>query len=395
MKRLNYLTIILSGDQSEKPGLLTKETPEPIVTFGGAYRLIDFTLSNCLHSHTGVIGVLTQNCHPDFAEYIHSCASYAPTDKKAEIVVLPPKTINDRYEYYRGSADAIEKNMDFIEQHNPDALLVLSGDQIYKMDYAKLLAEHKKHAPAVTIAALQVPWTEAPRFGIMETETGGRITDYEEKPFQPKSNLASMGIYVFNWKKLKQYIQQNNKNHGSGKDLGKDIIPLMLMMGETLTAYLFDGYWKDISNIYNLWEAQMELLSASPRFRLQDESWNTIHKDKTTMKHYDSRLSENAQIINSYLAEDCKVRGTVRQSVVSAGVEIMDVAKVVNSVIMPGAKIGRGAFVHRAIIGANAFVKDSMIVDGANPNGVGSSYSHGVALYTSPLSDKQMQQAIS
>ncbi|MCL2165761.1 MAG: sugar phosphate nucleotidyltransferase [Clostridiales bacterium] len=229
----------------------------------------------------------------------------------------------------------------------------------------------------------------------METETGGRITDYEEKPFQPRSNLASMGIYVFNWKKLKQYLQRNNENHGSGKDLGKDVIPLMLTMGETLNAYLFDGYWKDISNIYNLWEAQMELLSASPRFRLQDESWNNINKDKTAMKHYDSRLSENSHVINSFLAEDCKVRGTVRQSVLSAGVEIMDAAKVVNSVIMPGAKIGRGAFVHRAIIGANAFVKDSMIIDGANPNGVCSSYSQGVALYTSPASGKPAQQAVS
>ncbi|MCL2165762.1 MAG: sugar phosphate nucleotidyltransferase [Clostridiales bacterium] len=173
---LNYITIILSGDRSEKPGLLTKETPEPIVTFGGAYRLIDFTLSNCLHSHTGVIGVLTQYCHPDFADYIDSCSSYAPTEQKAEISILPPKTINDRYEYYKGSADAIEKNIDFIEQYNPESLLVLSGDQVYKMDYAQLLAEHKKYAPAVTIAALRVPWTEANPF--WHHGNGNGRTDY-------------------------------------------------------------------------------------------------------------------------------------------------------------------------------------------------------------------------
>ena len=369
MRSLDYVTLILAGGDGKRLGVLTKEIPKPAITFGGVYRLIDFTLSNCKHSNVGVMGLITQYGQHDLADYIGSGSQWLPENKNAELTVLHPKPENGKYSYYKGTADAILKNSDFVEQYNPRNILVLSGDHIYKMDYAKMLEAHENSGAAVTVAATNVPLSEASRFGIMKTNENNVITSYEEKPKRPSSDLASMGVYVFNWAKLKKYLHPKSMDLKSDKDIGGDIIPKMFMAEEKLSAYFFDGYWKDIGNIYSLWEANMELLAAPPSICLDDDRWGIISRNNGMKLQHKDSYSGKGHIVNSLITEDCINSGTVMRSVISAGVEIGEDVKIVDSVIMPGVKIGKGSFILKAIIGANTTVEEYTAIGDVKPDG--------------------------
>ena len=387
------LALILAGGRGERLGELTRETAKPSVSFGGAFHLIDFTLSNCKHSGTGAVGVVTQYRQKELAGYIGSGSRWAG-QANTEIVTLPPKTRSGKSDLYQGTADAIWKNADFIEKHDPQNILVLSGDHIYKMDYAKMLSEHRRTGAGATIAALRVPWVEASRFGILNTDDDGLICDFEEKPDLPKNNLASMGVYVFRWDVLKKYLRWDSADPHSSRDIGKDIIPKMLMMKENLAAYRFDGYWKDVGSIYSLWEAHMELLSRPPKISLNDDSWSIISADKVCARHYSFVVSKDSHINNSIIADGSDVKGMITRSVISSGVSIGEYAEIAHAVVMPGARIGKGAIVRRAIVGAGAVVDDYMVVDGSKPGDDFVENCRGIALYADmPAERYDMQVA--
>jgi glucose-1-phosphate adenylyltransferase len=370
MKGSDYLTLVLAGGQGKRLGMLTRDKPKPALTFGGVYHLIDFTLSNCRHSNVGSIGVITQYCHRDLDEYIGPGSQWRSSDTDAKITTLPPRNNGGTAGHYNGTADAILKNADYIERHNPKHILVLSGDHIYKMDYTKILEAHEKSGAAATIASMRVPMDEAPHFGIIDADRSDTITGFEEKPSRPKSSLASMGVYVFDWPILKRHLLKSNGSHRSGMDIGRDIIPGMLTSGEKLSVFRFGGYWRDVGNIYSLWQANMDLLSSHNNIDLYDDRWSIISRNNGAVPHYDYYSSSNGLVIHSLMSEGCVNRGKVTGSVISAGVEIGEDASVYDSVIMPGAKIGKGAFVINAIVGDHAVVDDYMSVSNVNPDGV-------------------------
>ena len=369
MKNMDNLTLILAGGNGTRLSVLTKETPKPAINFGGSYRLIDFTLSNCKHSNVGDIGLITQYCQKDLANYVGSGSQWLPENGDAKLTILSPRTKNGIIEFYKGTADAILRNTDFIEQYNPRNILVLAGDHVYKMDYSKMLEEHENSRAAVTIAAKIVPIYDASRFGIMDVDRNNEIIRFEEKPRRPKSNLASMGVYVFNWAILKNYLINSSMEPESGMDIGSDIIPEMIMTGEKLAAYMFNGYWKDVGDIRTLWEASMELLSDPPSIRLNGDGWDIISRNNCARPHQKHSYSKNGHIVNALVTEDSIVRGTVMRSVISSDVEIGEDAKVVDSVIMPGAKIGRGSFILKSIIGSNAIVDEYTAIGDVTPDG--------------------------
>jgi len=369
MINFDYITLILAGGEGTRLSVLTKETPKPAVIFGGVHRLIDFPLSNCTHSTGGSIGVITQYCGHELADYIGCGSHWHPKDKRMGITMLPPQVRNGRNEQYTGTADAILKNSDFIEQHNSKNVVVLSGDHVYKMNYAKMLKTHTHSGAAVTIAAVNVPLSEASRFGIMLTDRNNIIIDFEEKPKSPKSYLASMGVYVFDWEILKKYLLKAGAAYSSGVDIGRDIIPEMLVAGEKLAAHRFHGYWKDVGNIYSLWEANMELLSSSPGISLHDDNWRIIGRNKSKLLRHKHFRTDKFHITDSFIADSSTVEGVVTKSVISNDVEIGKDAKIIDSVIMPGAKIGKGAVVLRAIVGSDTIVEDYTAVGGVKPDG--------------------------
>ena len=366
MKNMDLITLILAGGRGERLSVLTKEVSKPAIPFGGAYRLIDFTLSNCKHSNAGVVGILTQYRQNELAGYIGSGKEWRPTSGKAEIVILPSKDGYD--DLYRGTADAIWKNLDFINEYEPENVLVLSGDHVYKMDYARMLETHRNTGAAVTIAAINVPWSEAPRFGIINADSDDRITGFEEKPLMPKSNLASMGVYIFRWKTLRNHLFINNLNSLSHNDIGKDIIPQMLMSGERMFIHRFGGYWRDVGNIYSLWEANMELLSDPPSINLRDENWSIISRNNGGLQYFKHFGPADAYIKNSLVSAGCVNRGRITNSVVSDA-EIGEESNIFNSVIMPGARIGAGASIINAIVGSNAVVNDNTVISCIKPDG--------------------------
>lgn len=363
MKQNNMLAMILAGGRGSRLHELTNKVAKPAVSYGGKYRIVDFPLSNCANSGIDVVGVLTQYESILLNSYVAAGGRWGLDAKDSGVYVLPPREKADaNLDVYRGTADAISQNIDFIDTYSPEYLLVLSGDHIYKMNYARMLAAHKEHNADATIAVIEVPMKEASRFGIMNTDETGRIVEFEEKPEHPKSNLASMGIYIFNWKLLRKLLVADMKNPDSNHDFGKDIIPQLLNDNKTLYAYKFKGYWKDVGTIDSLWEANMDLLSSKNELDLGDPSWKIYTEDVTALPQY---ISTEADVKDAYITQGCVVQGEVKHSVLFTGVKVGVGAKVIDSVLMPGAIVEDGAVVQRALvaggirIGKGAVVGDS------------------------------------
>ena len=347
MRKTDCLAMILAGGQGTRLGSLTKKIAKPAVPFGGKYRIIDFPLSNCSNSGIDTVGILTQYQPLALHNYIGSGGAWDLDRKNGGVFILPPYAREKGAEWYKGTADAIYQNINFIEMINPSYVLILSGDHIYSMDYSWLIDYHKVKKAEVTIGVIEVPMEEAPRFGIMNTDSESRITEFQEKPAQPKSNLASMGIYVFNWKFLKRYVEDDAKDTVSKHDFGKNIIPKMLNNDAKMYAYAFNGYWKDVGTVDSFWEANMDLLKEKPELDLHDRSWKIYSVNPAMPPHY---VGENAKVVRSLVSEGAIIKGEVVNSVVFSGVTIEEGAKVVDSVIMPNAHIGSNAEITRVVV---------------------------------------------
>ena len=353
MRKKTCIAMLLAGGQGSRLGILTKNVAKPAVPYGGKYRIIDFPLSNCTNSGIDTVGVLTQYPPLELNAYIGSGAPWDLDLSNGGVFVLPPYQKGKVGEWYRGTANAIYQNMAFIEQYNPDYVLILSGDHIYKMDYNAMLNFHIRHGADATIAVREVPWEEASRFGIMNTDGDDNIVEFEEKPKNPKSNKASMGVYIFTWEKLRKYLTADEADKKSSNDFGKNIIPAMLNDKQVMCAYNFDGYWKDVGTIESLWEANMDLLSTPMPIDLHDKKWRIYARNPGMAPHY---IAKGASVQDSLITEGCEVYGNVKHSVLFAGVVIEEGACVQDSVIMPGSVIRRGAVVRRAIVSENAVV---------------------------------------
>ena len=350
------VAMLLAGGQGSRLGGLTKSMAKPAVPFGGKYRIIDFPLSNCVNSGIDTVGVLTQYEPMELNAYIGTGQPWDLDRNNGGVFVLPPYVSSSSERWYAGTADAIYQNMTFIERFDPDYVLILSGDHIYKMDYAKMLKYHESKAADATIAVLTVPMEEASRFGIMNTDDDGAIIEFEEKPRQPKSNKASMGIYIFNRSVLKEYLSADEKDPNSDNDFGKNIIPGMIRDGKRMYAWDFEGYWKDVGTISSLLEANMDLLGSEPKFNLYDKEWRIYSKSTGMPPHY---AAEHAKAEDSIITEGCYVDGEVRHSVLFSGVNVGTNAVIEDSVIMPNAVIGAGAVIKKAIIGEGAVIGEN------------------------------------
>ncbi len=348
------LAMILAGGQGSRLGALTKHIAKPAVPFGGKYRIIDFVLSNCTHSGIHTVGVLTQYQPLDLNTYIGSGQPWDLDRNRGGVYILPPYLKSGEGEWYKGTANAIYQNMGFIERFNPRYVLVLSGDHIYKMHYGKMLDMHKSTGAAATIAVIRVPINEASRFGIMHTDKNGFVLDFEEKPEKPKNDLASMGVYVFDWQILKKYLILDEGNPRSQNDFGKNVIPQMLAAGEKLYAYNFDGYWKDVGTAKSLWEANMDLVRTPPRFDLYDPDWTIFSRCTAQPPHF---VASAALLSDSIVTEGCRIYGRVHASILFRGVTVAKGARVINSIVFPGAYIEGDAVVENAIIGSGARVR--------------------------------------
>ncbi len=352
--------MILAGGRGSRLLDLTKKVAKPAVYFGGKYRIIDFPLSNCANSDISVVGVLTQYESVILNSYVARDHRWGLDTKDGGVFVLPPmETDANGFNLYRGTADAIAQNIDFLDQMDPDYVLILSGDHIYKMNYDKMLKVHKEKQADATIAVLGVPLKEASRFGIMNTNDEDIIVEFEEKPAKPKSNLASMGIYIFTYKTLRKYLVEDMKKEDSNHDFGKDIIPAYLNDNKKLVAYRFKGYWKDVGTIDSLWEANMDLLDPNNELDLSDSGWKIYTEDVNVLPQY---IGENATIDNAYINQGCVVDGTVKNSVIFTNAKIAEGAKVIDSVIMPNAVIGKNATVTRCIVAEGVEIKEGVSV---------------------------------
>lgn len=349
------VAMILAGGQGSRLGALTKNVAKPAVPFGGKYRIIDFPLSNCVHSGINTVGVLTQYQPLELNRYIGNGNPWDLDRSHGGVYVLPPYQSAKAGEWYKGTANAIYQNLSFLESFKPENVLILSGDHIYKMHYGEMLKAHKESGAAVTIAVMPVPWEAASRFGIMNVDEEGTITDFEEKPAEPKSNLASMGIYIFTYEVLKKYLEADERDPSSANDFGKNIIPTMLENGEKMVSFRFEGYWKDVGTIHSLWEANMDLVDQPPKFDLNDRSWSIYSRNMALAPHY---VGQNAKITNSTVTEGCFIDGEIKHSVIFGGVELGEGSVVSDSVIMPGAKIGKNVVIEKAVIGADAVIGD-------------------------------------
>lgn len=349
------VAMILAGGQGSRLGALTKNVAKPAVPFGGKYRIVDFPLSNCVHSGINTVGVLTQYQPLELNRYIGNGNPWDLDRSHGGVYVLPPYQSAKAGEWYKGTANAIYQNLSFLESFKPENVLILSGDHIYKMHYGEMLKAHKESGAAVTIAVMPVPWEEASRFGIMNVDEEGTITDFEEKPAEPKSNLASMGIYIFTYEVLKKYLEADERDPSSANDFGKNIIPTMLENGEKMVSFRFEGYWKDVGTIHSLWEANMDLVDQPPKFDLNDRSWSIYSRNMALAPHY---VGQNAKITNSTVTEGCFIDGEIKHSVIFGGVELGEGSVVSDSVIMPGAKIGKNVVIEKAVIGADAVIGD-------------------------------------
>lgn len=361
-RRTECVAMLLAGGEGSRLGVLTRKVAKPAIPFGGKYRIIDFPLSNCINSGIETVGVLTQYQPLELNSYIGSGAPWDLDRMNGGVSILPPYQKKVGTDWYKGTANAIYQNIPYIENYNPKYVLVLSGDHIYKMDYAKMIKYHKEHDAACTIAVMSVPMEEAPRFGIMNTNDDNSVYEFEEKPPQPKSNKASMGVYIFNWEDLKKYLIEDEADKESSNDFGKNIIPAMLGDGKRLFAYEFDGYWKDVGTIDSLWDANMDILNPNIPLDLDDKKWRIYARNKALPPHF---VADTAKVQNSLISDGCEVYGNVYDSVLFSGAEVEEGAQVSYSVIMPGAKIKKGAVVKYSIVATNAVVESGAKVGGS------------------------------
>lgn len=353
------VAMLLAGGEGSRLGALTRKVAKPAVPFGGKYRIIDFPLSNCTNSGIDTVGVLTQYQPLELNDYIGSGTPWDLDRNTGGVHVLPPFQRKTGADWYKGTANAIYQNIHFIERYDPEYVLVLSGDHIYKMDYSDMIDYHKEHNADCTIAVLEVSMQEASRFGIMNTNPDNSVYEFEEKPKNPKSNKASMGIYIFSWKELRKYLIDDEADPNSSNDFGKNIIPAMLNDGKKLMAYDFDGYWKDVGTIDSLWDANMDILNPKIPLELDDPDWRIYARTRALPPHY---VSNEAKVQNSLVSEGCYVGGDVYDSVLFTGAEVEKGAVVRDSVVMPGAKIEKGAIVQYAIVAENAVIRSGAVV---------------------------------
>ena len=362
------LAMILAGGRGSRLHALTDKVAKPAVSYGGKYRIVDFPLSNCANSGIDIVGVLTQYESVLLNSYVAAGSRWGLDSDDSGVFVLTPREKADSgLDVYRGTADAISQNIDFIDQYNPNYLLVLSGDHIYKMNYDKMLQAHIEQGANATIAVRPVPMKEASRFGIMNTNEDGDIVEFEEKPAHPKSNLASMGIYIFNWKDLRKLLLSDMKDPNSDHDFGKNIIPTMLAENKKLIAYRFEGYWKDVGTIDSLWEANMDLLDKKNELDLSDSSWRIYSEDSSALPAY---IGPDAEIDRIYVTQGTIIMGSAKNSVLSTGSIIMDGAKVVDTVLMPDAKVEEGAVVTRAIVASSVKIGKGAVVGSADSENI-------------------------
>ncbi|CUH95418.1 Glucose-1-phosphate adenylyltransferase [Propionispora sp. 2/2-37] len=359
MQRQECIAMILAGGQGSRLGTLTQKVAKPAVPFGARYRIIDFTLSNCRNSGIYKVGVLTQYQHLTLNNYIGTGSAWDLERKDGGVFILPPYMRNQSAQWYAGTADAVWQNTDFIDTHQPCYVIVLSGDHIYTMDYSKMLEYHKRHKAEATIGVIRVPWEETGRFGIMNVQQDGKIYEFQEKPEYPKSNLASMGIYIFNWEVLKHHLQQDACNPDSVHDFGKNIIPAMLAGGNRLMSYPFNGYWKDVGTVESFWEANMDLIGKNLKVNLYDKKWPIYTAVKNSPPHF---IADSARIKDSLVNQGSIILGQVERSVIFSGVYIGEGAIVKDSVILPDVRIEALAEVNRAVIGSQAMVERSIKV---------------------------------
>ena len=364
MKQNNMLAMILAGGRGSRLHELTNKVAKPAVSYGGKYRIVDFPLSNCANSGIDVVGVLTQYESILLNSYVAAGRRWGLDAKDSGVYILPPReTADSNLDVYRGTADAISQNIDFVDMFAPEYVLILSGDHIYKMNYDNMLDYHKETGADATIAVIEVPMKEASRFGIMNTDDEGRIVEFEEKPENPKSNLASMGIYIFNWKLLRKMLLADMKNQDSNHDFGKDIIPTMLNDGRKLYAYKFKGYWKDVGTIDSLWEANMDLINSKNELDLNDDSWKIYTEDTTVLPQY---VGPTAEIERAFINQGCVINGKVKNSVLFTGARVGEGAQIIDSVLMPGVEVEEGAVVTRALVADGVKIGKNAVVGSAD-----------------------------
>ncbi|OUS77499.1 glucose-1-phosphate adenylyltransferase [Paenibacillus sp. MY03] len=359
MVRKEMIAMLLAGGEGKRLGVLTKDLAKPAVYFGGKYRIIDFTLSNCAHSGIDTVGVLTQYQPLELNRYLGIGSPWGLDRRDGGMTILPPYVKQKGGVWYKGTANAIYQNMAFIERYNPEYVLVISGDHIYKMDYDLMLQHHKRSGADVTIAGLQVDWKEASRFGVMHVDDEDRITAFEEKPKNPTSNIASMGVYIFTWKTLQKHLIYDEANRNSSHDFGKDIIPAMMREGRKLHAFPFKGYWKDVGTIESLWEANMDLLAEEPPLDLYDTEWRIYSVNPNRPAQF---TSAEAVVSSSVVSEGCVIEGEVDRSVLFYGVQAEVGSIISESVIMPNVRIGKGARIYRSIIGEGAVIQAGAVI---------------------------------
>ena len=368
MKQIEMLAMILAGGRGSRLLDLTNHVAKPAVSYGGKYRIVDFPLSNCANSGVDVVGVLTQYESVLLNSYVAKGGLWGLDTKDSGVFVLTPREKADAgLDVYRGTADAISQNIDFIDTYNPEYLLVLSGDHIYKMNYDKMLDYHKAQGAAATIAVMPVSMEEASRFGIMITDEENKIIDFEEKPAHPRSTLASMGIYIFDWKKLRAILVKDMVDPDSAHDFGKTIIPTLLNSGEKLVAFKFEGYWKDVGTIDSLWEANMDLLDDDCDLNLDDPSWKIYTEDSASLPAY---IGPNASIDRAYITQGTSIDGAVKNSVIFTDAKVGKDAKIIDSVLMPGVVVGDGAVVTRALVADGVSISAGSVVGSADSKNI-------------------------
>lgn len=359
MGRKEMIAMLLAGGEGKRLGVLTKDLAKPAVYFGGKYRIIDFTLSNCAHSGIDTVGVLTQYQPLELNRYLGIGSPWGLDRRDGGMTILPPFMKQKGGVWYKGTANAIYQNMSFIEPYNPEYVLIISGDHIYKMDYELMLQHHKRSGADVTIAGIEVDWKEASRFGVMHIDDEDRITAFEEKPKNPTSNIASMGVYIFTWSELQKYLIYDEASRSSSHDFGKDLIPAMMRDGKRLHSYPFKGYWKDVGTIESLWEANMDLLADEPPLELADPDWRIYSVSPNQPAQH---IGATAEVSASLITEGCMIEGVIDRSVLFYGVKAAKNTVISESVIMPNVRIGEGARIYRAIIGEGAVVQAGVTI---------------------------------